>query len=64
MKNENGLSSSVRKREVSGEAENAFQADECRDETQKDKNWFSDELFCGLSSLQGLNVNERGYRRF
>ena len=64
VKNENSLSSSVRKREVSGEAGNAFQADECRDETQKDKNWFSDELFCGLSSLQGLNVNERGYRRF
>lgn len=64
VKNENSLSSSVRKGEVSGEAENAFQADEYRDETQKDKNWFSDELFCGLSSLRGLNVNERGYRRF
>ncbi len=64
VKNENSLSSSVRKREVSGEAENAFHADECREETQKDKNWFSDELFCGLSSLRGLNVNERGYRRF
>lgn len=64
VKNENSLSSLVRKREVSGEAENAFHADECRDETEKDKNWFSDELFCGLSSLRGLNVNERGYRRF
>ena len=63
-KNENSLSSSVRKREVSGETGNAFQADECRDERQTNNDWFSDELFCGLSSLQGLNVNERGYRRF
>lgn len=63
-KNENSLSGSVQKREVSGEAGNAFQADECGNEMQKDKNWFSDELFCGLSSLRGLNVNERGYRRF
>ena len=63
-KNENVLRASARQTEESSGAENAFCADKCRDERQTNNDWFSDELFCGLSSLQGLNVNERGYRRF
>ena len=64
VKNENVLRASARQTEESSGAENAFCADKCRDERQTNNDWFSDELFCGLSSLQGLNVNERGYRRF
>lgn len=61
--NENSLRALALRTDGTGRAEKVRQADECGDERQKDTDWFSDELFCGLSSLRGLNVNERGYRR-
>ena len=50
-------------KESTDRSKNILLSEDCRDGRQEDKIWFSDDLFCGLSSLRGLNVDERGFGR-
>lgn len=52
------------RRESKGAEENGREGGQGRRENfHEERNCFTDELFSGLASLRGLNVEERGYGR-